>query len=297
MLQALRVWATRRYYRHTNAQAWHGKFTDTAYSTLQLPGPHGQLQARMYSSKVGASKPLIIYFHGGGWVIGDLISHHPFCQQLREHTGCTVVAVDYRLAPEHPCPAALQDCLAATHWLLHHAESLGPSDGSFVLAGDSAGGHLAACTALALAPEVRARLAGALLIYPVVDHYSHPYPSYIERARGQTLTSGIMRWFWDTWLAGQEAEDAAAAGALLAGREDLHTLPNCLLVTAERDPLRDEGRALGSALENAGVPLTMQHYPDAEHGFACSQGPGRDFEHFMALTREWLSTLNPKGRH
>ena len=113
MLQALRVWATRRYYRHTNAQAWRGKFTDAAYSTLQLPGPQGQLQARMYSSKVGASKPLIIYFHGGGWVIGDLISHHPFCQQLREHTGCTVVAVDYRLAPEHPYPAALDDAMSA----------------------------------------------------------------------------------------------------------------------------------------------------------------------------------------
>tara|TARA_R100000005_G_scaffold96344_1_gene82565 strand:+ start:10604 stop:11503 length:900 start_codon:yes stop_codon:yes gene_type:complete len=288
MLQTLRVWATRAYYRRANAQAWRGKFTDAPCSTLQLPGPGGQLQTRVYSSKQGANKPLIIYFHGGGWVVGDLATHHPFCQQLREHTGCTVVAVDYRLAPEHPCPAALDDCLAATRWLARHVESIGPTNGDFVLAGDSAGGHLAACTALAVDAALRSRLAGALLIYPVVDHYSRPYPSYTERARGQTLTSALMRWFWDTWLEGKGADAADAVGAVIAGRPDLPSLPPCLLVTAERDPLRDEGRALGTALEHAGVDLTQHHYADAEHGFACSQGPNGDFQHFMALARQWL---------
>ena len=291
MLQALRVWATRRYYQHANHRAWRGKFTDTPYSTLQLPLPNRPLQVRIYSSKRGANKPLIIYFHGGGWVIGDLTTHHPFCQQLREHTGCTVVAVDYRLAPEHPCPAAFNDCLEATEWLARHPESTGPANGCLVLAGDSAGGHLAACTALGVAQDVRAKLAGTLLLYPVADHYSQPHPSYLERARGQTLTSGLMRWFWDTWLAGQTAEDAEAAGMLPLRRTDLRALPPCLLITAERDPLRDEGRALAAALQAAGAPITHEHYGSAEHGFACSEGPGSDFQHFMALAVRWLDTL------
>ena len=179
MLQTFRVWATRAYYRRANARAWRGQFTDAPFSTLQLPGPGGQLQTRVYSSKQGRDKPLIIYFHGGGWVIGDLATHHPFCQA-------------------------------------GHVESIGPTNGNFVLAGDSAGGHLAACTALAVDAALRSRLAGALLIYPVVDHYSHPYPSYTERARGQTLTSAVMRWFWDTWLEGRGADAAGAAGAVIA---------------------------------------------------------------------------------
>jgi acetyl esterase len=256
-----------------------------------LPLPGRQLTARVYSSSEGKDLPLIVYFHGGGWVVGDLNSHHPFCQQLRAQAGCTVVAVDYRLAPEHPFPAALEDCREAADWLATQLESIGPNNGHIVLAGDSAGGHLAACAALALNADTRSRLAGALLIYPVVDHYNAPYASYTERATGQMLTSALMFWFWDTWLAGQDPRIADEAGALPIRSAALATLPPCLVVTAERDPLRDEGRQFAERLREAGVRVTSEHYSNAEHGFACSQGPTPDFKHFMTLATGWLRTL------
>lgn len=291
MLQSLKVWLLRRYYRWSGARAWRGRFTDAPFSTVQLPLAGRQLEARVYSSEAGQDLPLVVYFHGGGWVIGDLDTHHPFCQQLREQSGCSVVALNYRLAPEHPCPVALDDCRDAALWLARNLRSTGPNNGSMVLAGDSAGGHLAACTAITLNPEARALLSGALLIYPVVDHYSTPYASYVERARGQTLTSALMRWFWDTWLVGEGADTAAAAGALPMLSAALATLPPCLVVTAERDPLRDEGVQFAEQLRAAGVTVTSEHYSNAEHGFACSQGPTPDFAHFLALTAGWLRAL------
>jgi acetyl esterase len=291
MLQFLKVWLLRRYYRWSGARAWRGQFTDAPFSTLQLPLADRQLEARVYSSGAGQDLPVVIYFHGGGWVLGDLATHHPFCQQLRERSGCTVVAVNYRLAPEHPCPAALDDCREAAQWLAQNLQSAGPNNGGMVLAGDSAGGHLAVCTALALDPELRDRLRGTLLIYPVVDHYSAPYASYTERAQGQALTSALMRWFWDTWLAGQGVATAAAAGALPIQSADLAALPPTLVVTAERDPLRDEGVQFAERLRAAGVTVTSEHYSNAEHGFACSQGPTADFAHFLTLTAGWLRML------
>ncbi len=291
MLRSLKVWLLRHYFNWKGDRTWRGQYTDAPFSTLQLPLAGRQLAARVYSSATGRDLPLVIYFHGGGWVLGGLDTHHPYCQNLRQQAGCTVVAVDYRLAPEHPCPAALDDCREASQWLAHHLESVGPNNGSIVLAGDSAGGHLAACTALALDADSRARLAGTLLIYPVVDHYSTPYASYVERARGQTLTSALMRWFWDTWLAGAGEEQAAAAGALPQRDRRLATLPPSLVITAERDPLRDEGLQFAEQLRAAGVAVTSEHYPNAEHGFACSEGPTPDFAHALALTAGWLRTL------
>jgi len=291
MLQSLKVWLLRCYYRWSGNRAWRGQFIDAPFSTLQLPLAGRQLEARVYSNEAGRDLPLVVYFHGGGWVLGGLDTHHPFCQQLRERAGCSVVALDYRLAPEHPCPAALDDCREVAQWLAQHLESCGPNNGSMVLAGDSAGGHLAACTALSLDPAARALLAGTLLIYPVVDHYSTPYASYVERAKGQALTSSLMRWFWDTWLAGQGAEAASAVAALPIRSSMLATLPPCLVVTAERDPLRDEGVKFAEQLRAAGVTVTSEHYSNAEHGFACSQGPTPDFAHFLALTAGWLRAL------
>ena len=181
---------------------------------LQIPGPGGPLHARMYRGNSSADKPLIVYFHGGGWVIGDLLSHHPFCQTLSQKSGCTVISVDYRLAPEHPFPAAPDDCLAATRWVADHIGDFGPSNGRLVLAGDSAGANLATCTCLELDPGTRALVAGEIVKYPVVDHYSSLHPSYIERGSGQLLTSKVMRWFWDTYLAGLAADSVAARRAM-----------------------------------------------------------------------------------
>lgn len=295
MFQAVKVWLLRRYYRFSSERAWRGQFSDAPYSTLQLPVSGAAVSARVYSSQQGAGLPLVVYFHGGGWVIGDLDTHHAFCQQLRRYSGCTVVAVNYRLAPEHPCPAAMVDCRAATEWLAGHLESPGPNNGTIVVAGDSAGAHLACCTALGAEPATRDRLAGALLLYPVADHYNAPYPSYTDRATGQALTSKLMRWFWDTWLAGQSVDTAAAAGAFPLRSAELAQLPATLLITAEYDPLRDEGLRLGERLRGAGVAVTSEHYPQAEHGFACSQGATTDFRHALGLISQWLGSLPRPG--
>ena len=138
MLQKLKVWVLRKYYRYVSARGWKGHIEDAPYSTLQIPTTTGFVAARMYASQAGADKPLIVYFHGGGWVIGDLETHHAYCQALSERSGCTVVAVEYRLAPEHPFPAAADDSLETTRWLADNLHQLGPCNGTLVIAGDSA---------------------------------------------------------------------------------------------------------------------------------------------------------------
>ena len=198
------------------------------------------------------------------------------------------LAINYRLAPEHPFPAGQEDCLAATRWMLGHLQELGPNNGLLVLAGDSAGGNLAAATALALGDEATA-LAGMVLTYPAVDHYSAGFPSYVERARGQRLTAGLMHWFWDTYLAGTAPEDAFSARPLHS--QSLATMPPLFNITAEYDPLRDEGRAFGKAVAAAGVPTRQRHFERAAHDFACSGGPNRDFLAFIDDLQDWLATL------
>ena len=144
-LSRLKALVFRAYYRYVNQQAWrdHDPGPGVQSSTLMLPTEEGDLRTRMYHGREDC--PLIIYFHGGGWVIGDIETHDPFCRALSEISGCTVMSVDYRLAPEHPFPAAHNDCLAATRWILDNLNALAPNNGLAVLAGDSAGGNLAAC--------------------------------------------------------------------------------------------------------------------------------------------------------
>ena len=136
MLQRLKVWAFRKYYHFISDRDWKGHPVKPGYNPLQIPGGAGPLHARMYTTDNSADKPLIVYFHGGGWVIGDLDTHHPFCQVLSERTGCTVISLDYRLAPEHPFPAAHDDCLDATRWIADHIGDFGPSSGQLVIAGN-----------------------------------------------------------------------------------------------------------------------------------------------------------------
>jgi acetyl esterase len=284
MLQALKVWVLRQYYRRMSARGWRDYPQTTDHSLLQIPGPQGQLAVRMYQGEQSADQPLLIYFHGGGWVIGDLDTHHPFCQALCAHTGSTVLSVDYRLAPEHPFPAAHEDCLAATQWVIGHLADLPPSNGTVVVAGDSAGGNLAVATALQLQEQGESALAGVLSIYPVADHYRSGYPSYDDKGKGFTLTKNLMVWFWDTYL--QRAGLDWRAAPLRA--QGLGNLPPTLLITAEHDPLRDEGIALGKAIKQAGGRLTYRHVPNAQHGFACSEGETDDFLQLMREIKQWL---------
>ena len=293
MLQGLKVFALRKFYRAFSARGWRGRLPSTgAGENLSLPGPDGQLPARFYAGAHHRDRPLILYFHGGGWVIGDLDTHDAFCRVLSELSGCSVLSVAYRLAPEHPYPAAQDDALAALAWLAGGSAGLSaPGNGNVIVAGDSAGAHLACCTCLDAGASERAAISGCMLIYPVCDHYSSLPPSYVERARGHKLTSRLMVWFWDTYLAGADADAADSTRALPLHSPRLDGLPPTFLVTCEYDPLRDEGRELGAKLEAAGVALDYRHYDRASHGFACSEGPNDDCLSLLADLANWIEAL------
>ena len=285
-LSRLKALVFRYYYRYVNTKAWRDRTPGATVrsSTLLIPSEAGDLRTRMYHGREDC--PLIIFFHGGGWVIGDIDTHDPFCRSLAEISGCTLMSIDYRLAPEHPFPAAHNDCLAATRWILDNLNTLAPNHGLAVLAGDSAGGNLTACTIASLPQEPR--IAGSIMIYPATEHYMQGFPSFSEHARSKPLTAPIMRWFVDTYL-GETAPAAPEAKQVFVGRRtDYRDFPRSLIVTAERDVLRDDGRRLSIRMRQAGVDVTYHHYDDEAHGFACSEGPSAGHEHFMRLAADWL---------
>lgn len=292
LLTRLKAWLFRLYYRFINKKAWseHSPGNGLKVSTLLIPTRDGEVSARMYHGE--ADRPLIIYYHGGGWVIGDLDTHDPFCRQLSDASGCTIMSIDYRLAPEHPFPAAHYDCLDASRWIIDNLNTLAPNNGQVVLAGDSAGGNLTACTTASLLGEPR--IVGTIMIYPATEHYLTDLPSYREHARSGPLTSSIMRWFFDTYLAGVAPADPLARTVFVSRRCDYREFPRSLLVTAERDPLRDDGRRLAIVMRQAGVDITAHHYSEEAHGFACSEGPTAGNQHFIALAAEWLKPLRTR---
>ena len=291
MFQSVKVWGFRKYYTVVSFLAWRGHRREPAYSELTLTSGPTPLRARLYPNERGAGKPLIVYLHGGGWVIGDLKNYQPFCQELSHITGHSVVALEYRLAPEHPFPAAPDDCLAATRELAARANELAPCNGRLVIAGDSAGGNLATSTCLEIDGDARNSIVGELLIYPATDHYTAGFGSYVEKATGHRLTAGLMHWFWDTCLADLPATSPEAQRAFPLRSTALASLPPTLLVTAEDDPLRDEGLAYAEKLREAGVAVNYHHFDRAEHGFACTGGPGPDFNLLMAQINSWLAQL------
>jgi acetyl esterase len=238
-----------------------------------IPGPGGPIRVRVYEPPETSSPspaPVLVYLHGGGWVIGSLDTHDGVGRALAARTPCIVVAVDYRLAPEHPFPAALEDAWAATAWVAEHAASLGGDPGRIAVGGDSAGGNLAAAVA------VRARdrglpLALQLLVYPVTD-YGFDRPSYLAYADGYGLTREAMRWFWTHYLGpdGRDRGSDPEASPLRAG-ELAGVAPACVL-TVEFDPLRDEGEEYADRLAAAGVPVSRTRHDGLIHG--CFRMPG-----------------------
>tara|TARA_R110001592_G_scaffold363043_2_gene679761 strand:- start:14018 stop:14953 length:936 start_codon:yes stop_codon:yes gene_type:complete len=289
--QTIWVWSFRTFYRLTGAWSWRGQNSNLVFSDIRIPTKTGSIGARLYSGQQGAEKPLIVYIHGGGWVIGDLETHHHFCIALSDASNCTVVALDYRLAPEHPFPASQDDCLAAVEWLAEHARNVVLCNGDLVIAGDSAGGSLATCVCLELGESSRQKIIGEILIYPATDHYSAGSGSYVVKAKGQLLTTDLMVWFWDTYLEKRDGSEPEVQRAFASRADNLATLPATLLITAENDPLRDEGRAYAQQLEQAGVPVSYHHFANAEHGFACSAGPSDDHRLFMNQLKDWLTGL------
>jgi acetyl esterase len=212
--------------------------------------------------------PVVVFFHGGGFVVCTLETHDPYCRALSAEAGVMVVSVDYRLAPEHKFPAGVEDCLAATEWVLAHARELGGRGSRVFVAGDSAGGTLAAVVALLLRDKGVSGLTGQILLYPVTAHYDPPTASYLEMAEGYGLTRKGMMWFWDHYLKDKsEGADFRAAPLLAAS---LRGLPRAFVVTAEYDVLRDEGLAYAKRLEAAGVDVTRVYAEGMNHGFACS---------------------------
>jgi acetyl esterase len=233
-------------------------------ASRRVPGPAGEIPVRVYTPAGAGPRPAIAFFHGGGWVIGNLDTHDGTARKLANASGCTVVSVDYRLAPEHRFPAAAEDCYAALCWLAENAAAVGVRADALAVAGDSAGGNLAAVTAQIARDRRGPDLAFQLLVYPVIAP-DFDTPSYRENAEGYLLTRDTMRWFWDQYVP-DPYERAHPYASPLAAR-DLAALPPALVITAEYDPLRDEGEAYARSLRAAGVPVTASRYDGVIHGF------------------------------
>jgi acetyl esterase len=233
--------------------------------------PDAELPIRSYTPSGDGPFPVIAYFHGGGWVICDLDTHDALCRDLCRRSGCLVVSVDYRLAPEHKYPAAADDCYAATRWIAEHAAELGADAGTLFVAGDSAGGNLAAVVAQRVRDEGGPALAGQILIYPVTDYHTPPTASYIENARAKRLSRKRMIWFWRHYLNEPAEAEHPHASPLRAARFD--ALPPALVFTAEYDPLRDEGEQYAQHLEAAGIPTQTKRFAGLCHGFLGLEGP------------------------
>ena len=231
---------------------------------ISISGPGGPLGLRIYTPNGTHPFPVLIYFHGGGWVMGSLDSHDAACRGLANAAGCIVVSVDYRLAPEHKFPAAVEDSYAATLWVAEHGDSLGVDAKRIAVGGDSAGGNLAAVVALMARDRGDPYLAFQLLVYPITD-YSFDTPSYQENAEGFMLTKADMVWYWAHYLRSDADGQNPYASPLRA--EDLRGLPPALVITAELDPLRDEGEAYAARLKQAGVRVKHTRYQGMIHGF------------------------------
>ncbi|MGH0038505.1 MAG: alpha/beta hydrolase [Myxococcota bacterium] len=233
-----------------------------------LPGPAGPIPIRVYRPGDGDQRGVLVFFHGGGFVIGDLDTHDRECRVLCNEADCVVVSVDYRLAPEHGFPAAHGDAFAALRWVGENAAALGADPGRIAVGGDSAGGNLSASVALRARDEGGPALRLQLLVYPTVDGRRDPavHPSIDENAAGPFLQKESLDYFLGHYLGGDAASELdPRMSPLLAGSHA--ELPPALVVTAEFDPLRDEGEAYARALEAAGVPVTLRRYDGMAHVF------------------------------
>ena len=235
-----------------------------AVSDTSIPGPGGDIAVRIYRPVTDAAAlPVVVYAHGGGFVFCDLDSHDGLCRNLANRIGAVMVSVDYRLAPEHPWPAAADDLYAAVRWIHDNADAVGSDAGRIVVGGDSAGGNLAAVTALMTRDRGGPELAGQLLLYPVIaaDFDTESYRAF---GRGYYNPKPALQWYWDQYVPTVAERSHPYASPLGA---DLHGLPPAVVVIAGHDPLRDEGVAYADALETAGVSVTRLSYQGGVHGF------------------------------
>jgi acetyl esterase len=256
---------------------------------LTLPGPHGEIPARLYAASTAPNQPAILYFHGGGFVFGNLDTHDTLCRFLAHAAASTVISIDYRLSPESRFPVALGESLAATRWVAENASTLGLDPTRLAVAGDSAGANLAAVVALHARTQ-GPRLAAQILFYPVADLSSLSTESYVTCAEGYGLTRAAMQWFRDQYLKSPEQSRHADVSPLLA--PDLAHLPPAFILTAEFDPLRDEGEAYAHRLQPAGVPVTLTRYPGQIHGFITMRGLIDDGDRALREAAAFLAAPN-----
>jgi len=234
--------------------------------SLAIPAPRGRIPARIYTPKklrkADGLAPGLVFFHGGGWVIGNLETHDVVCRKLAHEGEMIVMSVDYRLAPEHRFPAAVEDAVTATKWVAANAKGLGIDASRLVVGGDSAGGNLAAVVSLH-ARENGPKLAGQLLVYPATD-FSRKHPSHSEPETSILLTHTVVTWFMNNYLGDADINDWRASPARARTLADL---PPAYVLTAGADPLRDEGDEYAARLKEAGVAVTYRHFPGQFHGF------------------------------
>ena len=229
-----------------------------------VPGPAGPIAVRVYRPAKSGTLPALVFFHGGGFVICNLDTHDRQCRVLANASGCAVISVAYRLAPEHKYPAAVDDAYAATKYVAEHAAEFGVDPNRIAVGGDSAGGNLATVVCLLSRDRGGPRLKFQLLIYPLVDFYDES-PSMQQYSEGHFLTRAGMDWFRESYLPSREAGLEPSASPTNA--KDFRQLPPAMIITAECDPLRDQGEAYGRKLQGAGVPVELKRYEGMIHPF------------------------------
>ncbi|MBV8730759.1 MAG: alpha/beta hydrolase, partial [Acidobacteriia bacterium] len=229
-----------------------------------VPGPGGPIPVRIYWPELHGGLPALVYFHGGGWVLGNIESVDRTCRALARSSGSVVVNVEYRLAPEHQFPAAAEDAYAVTDYVASHPEAFGCDAQRIAVGGDSAGGNLAAVVCLMARDRGGPPIAFQLLVYPLTD-YDDARPSSHEYAEGYFLTQAAVRYFWDQYVASPEEGRQPYASPLNAA--SFAGLPPAMIITAECDPLRDQGEVYARRLAEAGVPVELRRYDGAIHVF------------------------------
>lgn len=229
-----------------------------------IPVEGGEIELRLYTPAGAGSFPLFVYFHGGGWVIGDVETVDTLCRNIAHESESVVASVNYRLAPEHKFPVPVEDCYAAVQWVAQHAHELNGDASRLAVGGDSAGGNLAAVVSLLAKERKGHAIAYQVLVYPVTQ-VGLETASYRENGEGYFLTADSMNWFFQQYLNAEEEKADVRVSPLLA--EDLRGLPPALVITAEYDPLRDEGERYADRLKQADVPVELTRYDGMIHGF------------------------------